>query len=67
MKVRFKLITPLNGYKVGKIFDTYLGLVSGVNGIPFTDQSYFKLIKNKQVKGWLKSKLPLSQYIAMNS
>lgn len=45
----FKLLQPIEGtrYKVGTEFDSFGGLVSGVNGIPFRDKKYFKLIEKK--------------------
>lgn len=48
MIIAFKLLKPLNGYKVGKKFDHFGGLVSGVEGVSFCDETYFKPIYDKR-------------------
>ena len=44
-KDRFLLLKDLGEYKKGHIFESFNGLVSGVEGIPFYKREYFKLIK----------------------
>jgi len=46
-EIWFRLLKPIGIYKVGHLFDCFGGLVSGVNGISFTDEDYFKIVKRK--------------------
>lgn len=43
----FRLIKPIGKFKIGKKISCYGGLVSGVDGIKFTNKEYFKPIKTK--------------------
>jgi len=40
---KFVLLKPIGSCKIGKVFDCFDGLVSGVDGIPFTNKEYFRL------------------------
>ncbi len=42
---RFKLLKPLGKFKKGHIFDSFGGLVSGIEDIKFNNKEYFKLVK----------------------
>lgn len=44
---KFTLIKPLGGLKPGKIFDSFGGLVSGIDGISFSNTEYFRRVKRK--------------------
>ena len=46
----FRVIKPVGNYQIGKKLPCFNGLVSGVNGIPFTNKEYFKPIKSKLIK-----------------
>lgn len=47
--MRFKLITDYKDIKKGKIFDSFNGLVSGVDDIRFDDSKYFTIVKPKHL------------------
>lgn len=45
--VKFKLLKDYKSFKKGQTFECFDGLVSGVDGIPFTNKEYFKPVIKK--------------------
>ena len=51
--VKFRVIKQFSDVKVGKVYDSFGGLVSGVNfgndeSVSFSDSEYFKLVQARK-------------------
>lgn len=63
--IDFKLIKKIKGklYKIGEVFSSYMGLVSGINEIDFKNTEYFEPVnlkyKKKKFKLSLTNKMPV--------
>lgn len=48
--MKFTLIKDYKELKKGKVFDSFNGLVSGIDDIRFDDSNYFRVVKPKNKK-----------------